>query len=377
MDAYRPEIIWIEKGLESHPRVRRILSRCPDVPFESVTDIPALIHEASLRDNALTRGKKELLLTRHKGRFLKLCPAAEASHVCCNYQVIHLGSNCPLECSYCFLQSYLTNPLMSVVVNLEDLFDELDDLFSKNPKTYFRVGTGEIIDSLALEPLLGYAAELVEYFAQKPNAFLELKTKTTHIDGLLKLDPKGSTAIAWSVNAPKICQNEEHKTASLKDRLDAAKRAAEAGYRVAFHFDPMVWHENFEVGYRETVTMIFDTILEKDIAWISAGSFRHHPSLKAEVEARFTNSRILYEEFILAPDGKMRYLKDMRLALYRTVAKAVRERSSETPFYLCTERADIWRSVFNDSHPENTTQLSGLLDRSACSSTNFPTSNVA
>ena len=54
------------------------------------------------------RGEKETVLTRHKGEFLKKCPGSDGQ-VCCNYFVINFASNCPMDCSYCYLQEYLAD----------------------------------------------------------------------------------------------------------------------------------------------------------------------------------------------------------------------------------------------------------------------------
>jgi spore photoproduct lyase len=50
-----------------------------------------------------------LVLQRHRGGFLRHCPAGTAGLVCCNYLVVNLASNCPMDCSYCFLQDYLAD----------------------------------------------------------------------------------------------------------------------------------------------------------------------------------------------------------------------------------------------------------------------------
>ena len=64
-------------------------------------------------------------------------------------------ANCIYDCSYCFLQDFLNNnPLQVAYVNIEDLLQELDEVFTKFPNRTFRVGTGEITDSLALDSLV-------------------------------------------------------------------------------------------------------------------------------------------------------------------------------------------------------------------------------
>ena len=111
--------------------------------------------------------------------------------VCCNYYVVNLSKNCIYDCSYCFLQNFLdNNPLQVVFVNIEDLFQELEDVFTRFPDRSFRVGTGEITDSLALDSLVPYSQLLVPFFNRQKNAVLELKTKSDCVENLLGLpDP--------------------------------------------------------------------------------------------------------------------------------------------------------------------------------------------
>ncbi len=65
-------------------------------------------------------------MTPHKGEFLKKCPGS-TGQVCCNYFVINFASNCPMDCSYCYLQEYLAdNPELKVFSNVDDLIAEAD-----------------------------------------------------------------------------------------------------------------------------------------------------------------------------------------------------------------------------------------------------------
>ena len=78
--------------------------------------------------------------------------------VCCNYYIVNLMKNCIYDCSYCFLQGFLeNNPLLVAYVNVEDFLGELDAAFHAHPDRTFRVGTGELADSLALDDLLPYS----------------------------------------------------------------------------------------------------------------------------------------------------------------------------------------------------------------------------
>ena len=141
----------------------------------------------------------------------------------------------PLRCSYCFLQDYLgNNPALKAFTNPGDALAEIDAVLRAHPERDFRIGTGELADSLALDPITGLSGELVPFFAGHRNATLELKTKSDCVDDLLHLDPRGRVVVSWSVNATAICAEDEAGTASLGERLAAARRVQAAGIASAF-----------------------------------------------------------------------------------------------------------------------------------------------
>jgi spore photoproduct lyase len=311
----------------------------------------------------LTRGKHHLLLTRYRGTFFKPCPATR-EYTCCDYQVLNIGMGCPMDCVYCILQAYLNNPWISFFVNIEDLFAELDQAFADRPDEFFRIGTGEFTDSLALDRLTGFAPRLVAYMRDKKRAILELKTKSAVIDNLADLDHRERTITAWSLNSLPIMEQEEIRTASLEERLAAARQCADWGYRLAFHFDPVIWHEGWQEGYRATIRRLFAVVPADRIAWISLGALRYLPSLKNIATLRFPGSRFFYEEFIDGLDGKARYFRPRRVEMYRLIAdELARFVDPRTCVYFCMESDTIWNEVFGFT-PEEKGGLRAMLDRS-------------
>ena len=366
MIPYRPERILVEQGAETSPITKRVLCRLPDVPVEYVPSADQLL-EAKRRDNpSSAEAKRSLILARFKGKFFKQCPGqqsrAEVPNVCCDYFVINFASNCHMECTYCFLQSYLTFPYLVVYVNVEDLLAELTDAFSAEPDRLFRVGTGELADSLALDDLTGYGRLLVEYFAGQKNAVLELKTKTDVIDNLIGLEHKRRTVLAWSVNPPAVARLEELRTSSISRRLSAAGRCCRAGYPVAFHFDPLVHYEGWDRDYRELVDRIFTAVPPSEVAWISLGGLRMPSAQREGMKERFPHSSLPYGELVPAEDGKLRYFKPIRLELYRSLLGWIRERAPGARVYTCMERPEVWRRVFGGTPPSNR-ELSNYLTR--------------
>ncbi|MBI4445809.1 MAG: radical SAM protein [Acidobacteria bacterium] len=350
MQPYRPEKVYVERSVESSPVTSHVLEASRGVPVAIIDSIDVLLEESKRWNPAIAKAKRYLLLAKHRGKFFKPCPGRStrpgAANVCCNYFVINYASNCHMECSYCYLQSYLNFPYLTIYANLPDLLSELEEVFTANPHQQFRVGTGELADSLALDPLTAYSTFLVSFFSRRPNAVLELKTKSNCVERLLDIDHRGRTVVSWSVAPSMIQMLEEHKTASMDQRLQAASLCARAGYPVAFHLDPMIHYSEWEEGYKDLIAGIFDTIPPESIAWISLGSLRLTPALKQIMRERFPKSFLPLGELVPCEDGKLRYFKPLRVEMYARISGWIRERFQKTPVYMCMERPEIWEKVF-------------------------------
>jgi spore photoproduct lyase len=346
MKPYQPYEILIEQGEENAPAVQRTLARLPQVPARIVEKGWERGGPVAAEEDAFAAGKQRLLFTRQRSTFLEHCPAGTSGLVCCNYLVVTLISNCPMDCSYCFLQQYLANnPTLKVYTNVDDLLSQVASAVDRHPAQQFRIGTGELSDSLALDPLLGFSGDLVPFFAGQKNALLELKTKTDCVDGLLSLDPKDRVVVAWSMTPAAIIDSEEHHTASFAARLAAARRVQEAGYKLGFHFDPLIEYPEWERGYYDTISQIFSTIDPRRVAWVSLGSLRMTPALRNTLRRRFPQTRILSGEQIPCADGKWRTFQALRVKMYRTILGWLKEAAPHVPHYMCMETAAVWDKV--------------------------------
>lgn len=337
------EQIYIEKSLRDGIIARNLESRAGGVRIE-YTDKPQEILEHYRKGGSLDE-KRVLLLYRFPGKFMSTCPGSDGM-VCCNYFVINFGYGCLFDCHYCFLQSYLNNPVLTVFGNIEDLFNELDNKI-RGKNFHFRIGTGETTDSLVLEPWTGMAETLVNHFAQLPNATLELKTKSSNVETLLGLDHRGKTVMSWSLNPDRIMQEIETGTATIQERLAAARRAESAGYRLAFHLDPVIHYEGWEAEYHGLIDRIFNTVRTDSVAWISLGSFRYSPGLKPVMQTRFPDDWLTREEMVQGPDGKYRYFKTIREEMYRSIREKIQSIDKRLFLYLCMETRRMWEDVFH------------------------------
>src|SRR5258706_6453516 len=346
MKPFIPEVVIVEHGSETSPIYNNLRRSLGQVPFKFVDDVAAIEGKGLVVGDRFGAAKKKLYLAKHKGEFFKKCPGSEGQ-VCCNYFVINFASNCPMDCSYCYLQEYLAdNSALKVFSNVGDLIKEADQVLSKHRGMFFRVGTGEITDSLALEPYTGMVGELMPYFVQQPNMLLELKTKSDCVDSLLKFDPKGRVVVSWSMNPQRVIDWDETDTASFSERLSAARRCQEAGYRLGFHFDPMIEYPGWDADYESMLEEVFSTIDWRKLSWLSLGVLRNTPALKRAMRERFPRTQLLTGEQVLCPDGKLRYFQPLRVAMYRKMVGWIRRAAPTVKIYLCMESKEVWQQVF-------------------------------
>ena len=294
-----------------------------------------------------------------RNKFLKPCPGTK-EYLCCQYRFLNVALNCPIDCTYCILQTYLNTNALVIFVNQEDLLKELDSELKADP-SLIRIGTGELTDSLALDPLSGLNQSLIDFFSHQRQGYLELKTKSDHIQHLFNLDHQGQTIISWSLNPQSIIDNEEGLAASLKARMMAAQKCQERGYKIGFHFDPILLYPGWESDYESLIDALFSKISPESLAWISMGCFRFIPPLKGIIKTRFPKSKIIYEEFIPGMDKKMRYPQPVRIKIYSTLAKRIRKRAPDAFIYLCMESYEVWKGAIGKA-PEDNQTLKSWLD---------------
>ena len=360
MLPYPFDRIYLDEKAESDPVSQQVLKKMPLLPVERVSDKRTLIKlHLSVRD-PIGSGKRNLFITRFYGRRLKPCPGT-SNHICCGYYVINAITNCPMDCSYCVLQGYLNNPFLTLYSNWDELLEEIRQFLEADRHAFLRLGTGELSDSLALDSVFSVSQILVPFFAESRRGFLELKTKSDAVDHLLTLDHRGRTIVSWSLNPSRMIDEEERGTASLSLRIEAAKRCQEKGYLLGFHFDPLIHHKGWEEGYREVLQYVFHRIDPKRVAWISLGGFRYPPHLKAVSKERFPDSKIFLGELFPGKDGKFRYLKEIRIEMYRAMLGWLREIDPSLFVYLCMETREVWERVFGWS-PQNSSHLNRLFE---------------
>ena len=371
--------VYIHPDSESSRVAKRFRKEFPDKI--KVFSERKEVKTQTLSPEDFDQSKREILIQPHKGNFFKQCPGGNANSVCCNYFVLNLGSQCHFNCSYCYLQSFLNTPFMVIYSNIDQAVEELIAVAkSMNGHghivmvmvivmimvilmswSYLRVGTGETIDSLGLDPLTGYTELLIEALKKCPNVNLELKTKSNFVDHLLDLNHRRQVTVSWSINPKEVIEREEHGTASLMERFEAAKKCVQKGYSIGFHIDPIIWHPNWEKNYKELVRELTEHFEPNQVPYISLGALRFQTEQASMMKQRFSRTSLVNSgEMFRSRDGKLRYDLRLRSKMFKTIIDEFKTYSRAWRVFLCMEAPETWLST-HGSFPKKIDALNELF----------------
>lgn len=354
--------VFIDRDSLGSPLADRLQFLFPEEKLQVVDARPFEGSDGQLTSEEFDRSKRNIFVTPFKGDFFKRCPGARPGLACCNYFVLNWGLQCDMNCSYCYLQSFINTPTLTIYSNLGKALQELQGFVPTLGDQPLRVGTGETVDSLSLDPLTMYSHDLIEFFRDKPNWTLEFKTKSDKVDQFLDCEHAGNVVVSWSINAREVIEREEHGTASLEQRLSAAEKSREHGFPIAFHIDPMIWYADWKSGYEDLVRQITSRFQPDDMPYISVGALRFQPEQRHMMRERFgMNSLVTGAEMFKGPDGKLRYHQDLRKQMFEFLTTKFRKASTDWKLFLCMETPETWIAS-TGSLPQKKQGLETLFD---------------
>jgi len=277
------------------------------------------------------------------------CPVASTRTLCCNLQTLDAVDNCGYGCSYCSIQSFFDGKQICFD---KDFSAKLMDLELDAGKTY-HIGTGQSSDSLMWGNSHGVLDALIDFAWTNPNVILELKTKSANVNHLLRVDAPKNILCTWSLNTPTLIQNEEHGTATLDKRLDAARKVADAGFLVGFHFHPIVHYDRWQPDYELVVKRLCSSFEPEEVALVSMGTLTYIKSVIREIRKRAIPTQILKMPMVDS-DGKQSYPEEIKHALFSHLYNSFTENwKSDVFFYLCMENRRLWKPVLGYEYASN------------------------
>ena len=271
------------------------------------------------------------------------CPVRSERTLCCNLKTIDAVKNCAFGCSYCTIQTFYGDR----VALDPDLAAKLRRL-ELEPGRFYHIGTGQSSDSLVWGNRGGILDDLCGFAAQQPDVLLEFKTKAANVTWFLEPGRRvpPNVVCSWSLNTDPVVQHEEHFTASLEQRLRAARRVADRGVKVAFHFHPMVHYAGWEHDYPALAGRLMEQFDPAEVLFLSFGSVTFIKPVIRQIRRRGEPTRILQTRLVKDPHGKLTYSDDLKVEMFSTMYRALAPWRSCVFMYLCMEKPAIWDRAF-------------------------------
>lgn len=280
---------------------------------------------------------------------LGYCPVASEKTRCCNLLTLDAVENCGFDCSYCSIQSFYHDNQVIFDTGFADKLSRLE----LDPEKTYHIGTGQSSDSLMWGNNYKLLDALIRFADSNPNVILELKTKSANITYLSKVEIPPNIICTWSLNTQTIIQNEEHETASMERRLQAARKIADKGTVVGFHFHPIIHYAGWQEEYSQLYQLLQQMFQPSEVAMISLGTLTFIKPVLKKIRERHFYSKILKMPMVEAA-GKFSYPTETKLELFSHAYENFSQQwHDEVFFYLCMEDHEMWQPVFGYHYKSN------------------------
>ncbi|MCK5382649.1 MAG: DNA photolyase, partial [Gammaproteobacteria bacterium] len=190
-----------------------------------------------------------------------------------NYYFSHM-LNCLYDCRYCFLQGMYRSAHYVLYVNYEDFGKDIGTALEQSNNEPCWFFSGYDCDSLVLEPVSGFVEDFLPFFAERPAAHIELRTKSTQIRSLLKHPPIPNAVVAFSFTPAEMHAALEHKVPTIERRVEAMLKLQQAGWLIGLRFDPLIYEDNYQQQYASLFEQVCSPLDTGQLHSVSLGPFR-------------------------------------------------------------------------------------------------------
>lgn len=317
------DIIYIEDEVADHPRTLALLERFPKatrIPCRRYTEVFNL----RAQNFRLQKKRPAMILAKKHGTSVLPTPPEYNIGADRNYYFSHM-LNCLYDCRYCFLQGMYQSAHYVLFVNFEDFETEIDDTLSlpENEGRQLCFFSGYDCDSLAMESVTGFADHFLPFFEQRPQAWLELRSKSINTAALSRREPLPNVIVSFTLSPDVIAREVEHGAPSLERRLNRVQSLTVQGWVVGLRFDPLIPWPDYQSLYPEFFDKVFSQIPPESVHSATLGPMRFPSAMYDRIVKLYPDDKLFARFPFDKKNGQATFPPAMEEELVNTVGNAL------------------------------------------------------
>lgn len=342
---FKPDTIYLWDKISDNFEAQRIINLFKNAEVKIIKN-QKFAHPSSLSAAQALQSSKKILMLGNTSSFVNHFDGNIGDDMRCMpyYKLVPISNGCPYNCVYCYL-AYVYRKygaFIKININYDKMFEQIKKLsIQSTHKICFNFG--EMLDSLALDHITDISTFLVPFFRNFKNSYLMMLTKSNNIENLLKLRPNNQVVVSWSLNPQIIINEHEFGTASLDERINAAKQCQQHGYRIRFRIDPGIFCDNWKTAYSSLIEKNFSNTEPENITIGMLRLFKGHISLSKK--AYKINSDLFMPLTETAKDGKLRYALEKRIKFYKFLIDTITGYNKKVRIAICRESQELYNGL--------------------------------
>ncbi len=324
--------IYIEENIRRHPRVEAICDRFPTAR-KIVCQRYGEVFNPKAQNFRLQKQQPALILAEKFQNFVLPAPTGYGIGAQHNYYFSHM-LNCLYDCRYCFLQGMYQSANYVLFVNYEDFEQQINEVSHQHGGELAHFFSGYDCDSLAFEPVTGFAQHFLPIFERLPNSYLELRTKSTQIRSLLEREPNAACIVAFSLSPDEVAVKVEDKAPTLEKRIKAIQKLQDHGWLVGLRFDPLIYQDDFQVQYRQLFEQVFSILKLELLHSVSLGVFRLPEKYFKKIHRLYPETK-LFSGPLETENGMTSYQQVLEREMFDYCSQLIMDYVPQEKFFPC------------------------------------------
>ena len=246
--------VYIEEGAMDYPLTRDVLAKLPRACRVVIGHYKDVFNRPR-QDFGAQKGARQIILAVKRPPYLYPLPSLCETY---GYERAYYTTpvlNCPYDCDFCFLQGVYPSAHLVIFVNEGDFFETV-----RNEKEPFFLSVTYENDLMALEGLVSWTGRWLDFAKTMPHMEMEIRTRSANPGVIQGREPLPNVVLAWSLSPGAVAARYEKKAPAPAQRVEAARRAMEAGWRVRLCIEPVIRIPGWVEAYWELIDTVFDAL---------------------------------------------------------------------------------------------------------------------